>query len=581
MADKEIKPTEPTPEPTGPSGSAPRGEQPGGPSGSTAGASRRVVKIQFVDDGDDAELTKALAGFRSSDTEAQTGHSQKGVVIPPAEAETAKQPAKPRGLLRRVSLTERLMPAQTDPRQPVAEPMRGSVLTLDEMAAILRARLRVLGENIGIEEARIREAAEILTAVCGGVIDLDMALQWAEEGQKAGVWARDPWGYIITPTLVHEAAALIAWQDAGLTVRGGPGSGHFSHKGRPGQVGGSEDTPGKGDDAPQTGGVGGSPSESQSFAAGMKDKDYDAWVTKLSVMPMRKLRAWQDVVMAQLEELDKQPQGEANKTAGIEQQLWQEALANAVARKNWPKDYTDPFSLPGWFAEYQAGQGAAIGEPQPSKAQEGLSTGEPVSGDTTRVGLTSARPGRTNEEVFAAMREFDDQLGGIETVTSHRVQPGVGGYMGDHEATWIIEYTGNGEAKKLVAATAKKWNQDSALLITGPDKGQATISTDFEFDDPVTPTERKAVETAMIAAAEKTGQFRGWQWYRQPHKYSVLRAVCVPQWKGVPETHKQVAGTLADFFKQMGMNHTLHEYEVGVEVLEKEGDNAYDTVLSQ
>jgi hypothetical protein len=184
-----------------------------------AGAARRVVKIQYVDDGDDSELAKALAGWGSSDTKAQVGHSQKGVVVPPEEAEAAKQPMRVRGLLRRVPLTERLMPAQMDPRQRIAEPMRGSVLTLDEMASILRARLRVRGENIGVAEARMREALEILTTVGGGDIDLDFALQWAEEAAKAGTWARDEWGYIITPALVHEAAALVAWEHARLTVR--------------------------------------------------------------------------------------------------------------------------------------------------------------------------------------------------------------------------------------------------------------------------------------------------------------------------------------------------------------------------
>jgi predicted ABC-type ATPase len=36
-----------------------------------------------------------------------------------------------------------------------------------------------------------------------------------------------------------------------IVIRGGPGSGHFGHEGRPGEIGGSADSPGAGDDAPK------------------------------------------------------------------------------------------------------------------------------------------------------------------------------------------------------------------------------------------------------------------------------------------------------------------------------------------
>jgi hypothetical protein len=214
----------------------------------------------------------------------------------------------------------------------------------------------------------------------------------------------------MSPNLLRGAREIL--DISTLILRGGPGSGHFAHKGRPGQRGGSEDTPGKGDDAPATGKKGGRgvpatyenahaaatdagnenmrkagrtawnqddydaatqtfnkiyPAAAMGrgeFAIKMTDRQYNAWVHKLAKMPLKKIRAWQDVVIAQIQLLQKQSKNPDTDVIYLEQEMWISALTDAVRTKVFPKDFPGAWYLPADLVEWQK-RAAAGAQPQP------------------------------------------------------------------------------------------------------------------------------------------------------------------------------------------------------------------------
>lgn len=155
-------------------------------------------------------------------------------------------------------------------------------------------------------------------------------------------------------------------------LRGGPGSGHFGHKGVPGHLGGS--APGEG---------GPSPSGSKRWnPLTMTDKDYDKWIRDLSKNSLSKLRRFQDVVHGQLQLLDEAEKKGRTVREGshLEQAVWQDALMSAIMVKEWPKDFkADEFGIPSWLREMQ----------DEANATAGVERGGPGSGHFGHAG----RPG--------------------------------------------------------------------------------------------------------------------------------------------------------------------------------------------
>jgi len=177
----------------------------------------------------------------------------------------------------------------------------------------------------------------------------------------------------MTPTesdLVRGAREIL--DISALILRGGAGSGHFAHKGVPGQRGGSAPGPGggtvseaggthkgvpgqRGGSAPGPMGLGTSWQGGKSFAHTLTNKSYDSWVTMLSKKPLAKLRAWQDVVSGQMELLRKNGDKSPGEIASIEQMVWELALTDAVARKAFANEFpAGSFGLPAWLKEWRA-----------------------------------------------------------------------------------------------------------------------------------------------------------------------------------------------------------------------------------
>lgn len=210
--------------------------------------------------------------------------------------------------------------------------------------------------------------------------------------------------------------------------------------------------------------------------------------------------------------------------------------------------------------------------PHPSGSSQDVHAGGAGGAGKKTVGITSARPGKPSRSVFEDMRGFSDKLSKIKTVQNVNVQPGLGGWEGGREPTWVVSYEGNGAALKLLAETAKEYEQEAVLLTR---EGGNSIQTDFTFTDPVTPEERSTVEQLLVDMG-----IGGWTWYRTPGGGSTLRAVAVPQWGGNPREHVTMAKKLRQMFEAVDMPHEYSESAVDVDIMEREGQNAYDKILS-
>lgn len=208
------------------------------------------------------------------------------------------------------------------------------------------------------------------------------------------------------------------------------------------------------------------------------------------------------------------------------------------------------------------------------EAHAGAGAGGEGSDRKTRVGITSARPGRPSEQVYADMRDFEGRLRQIESVAGVSVKPGVGGWEGGEEPTWVVEYEGNGEALRLLAETGKQFNQDAVLIMTPPgdEGGQPVI--DWHFGEAISEGERDAIQDLLVDSG-----IGGWTWYRDTGGQSVLRAVAVPQWGGSAGAHLKAADLVSDLFSQAGLTYSRSDGSVGIEVMEREGEFSYDRVL--
>ena len=201
-------------------------------------------------------------------------------------------------------------------------------------------------------------------------------------------------------------------------------------------------------------------------------------------------------------------------------------------------------------------------------------------GQFTRVAMTSQRgegdPGhQTNKEVFEHMRTFAEGLKALPGVSHVSVKPGVGGWDGGSESMWQIYYRGNGEARKLVAATAKRFNQDAVLMLKGCKvKAECQPSTELSFAAGLNAKTREAVHAILVANG-----IGGWTWMKRDGK-TVLRMVSVPQWGSEAKTHQQATAVVSKLLRERGLENHRRVHRVAVSVMEREGENSYDNALN-
>lgn len=212
------------------------------------------------------------------------------------------------------------------------------------------------------------------------------------------------------------------------------------------------------------------------------------------------------------------------------------------------------------------GRPGEVGGSSPRKGGQGASEGQKGH---KQAGITSARPGKKGQQVFEEMKDFEEKLNGISTIRNPSVRPGLGGWEGGREPTWIVEYEGDGEAARLIADTAREHDQDAALIFEEAKGEGGSPVTDFIIGESVEPDERNEIETAMVES-----RLGGWTWMRTSDGRRLVRAVSIPQWGGSEEAHRQSVARLQDFFSKIGMEVELSEGRVKVSVLDRDSDYA-------
>jgi len=196
--------------------------------------------------------------------------------------------------------------------------------------------------------------------------------------------------------------------------------------------------------------------------------------------------------------------------------------------------------------------------------------------------MTSQRPEDdpghlSNKQVFHDMREFEDGLKALPGVSRVSVKPGVGGWQGGSESMWQIYYRGNGEARRLVAQTAKRFNQDSVLVLNKCEKGHdCQPAVELFFRGGISPTTREHIHQTLVDHG-----ITGWTWMKRDGK-SLLRMVNVPPWStwgadGVK--HQQATALVSRELHEYGIDNFRKVHKVAVSVMERTGVNSYDATL--
>lgn len=189
---------------------------------------------------------------------------------------------------------------------------------------------------------------------------------------------------------------------------------------------------------------------------------------------------------------------------------------------------------------------------------------------TTSVGITSARPGREARAVFENMRTFEGELKKVHGISHVSVKPGLGAWEGGSEPTWVVSYRGNGAARRLLARTAKTYDQDGVLLLK-PCHGQSCDpSVELTFEQAVAGPVRAAVHATLA----KHGM-GGWTWFKQRGK-TVLRMVSVPAWGSNRASHLMATRAISKRLSEAGLRHTMRVKPVRAEAL---GRDNYDAVI--
>ncbi|KKN47165.1 hypothetical protein LCGC14_0665610 [marine sediment metagenome] len=192
------------------------------------------------------------------------------------------------------------------------------------------------------------------------------------------------------------------------------------------------------------------------------------------------------------------------------------------------------------------------------------------------VGLTSARPGREEEEtVLEDMLEFEALLKEIAGVSQVSVELGEGGWEGGSEPTWVISFDGDGDALSLIAKTAKKFNQDGVLIYEACKGAGCSPVVTWTFGGSISDKERDIVQNLMVARG-----IGGWTWYNDGNQ-KALRAVSVPQWGGDAKKHLSAADLITESFNTAGVSNSRKDFDATVTIMEKEGENSYDSYIEE
>lgn len=209
--------------------------------------------------------------------------------------------------------------------------------------------------------------------------------------------------------------------------------------------------------------------------------------------------------------------------------------------------------------------------------------GQFCGNDVTRVGITSYRTKdktspeyRSGHQILGRdLRGFEAALKAIPTVQNVSVHPGTGAYQSGWEPTWIVAYRGNGAARRLLAETGKRYNQESILLMHRSTKphDQLDPAVELQFPGRVSHPIRQVISDALRAQ-----HIGGWTWGKRGQN-TVLRSVSVPAWGGVAAEHLAKMRQVHADLTKMGFVPKWRVKYVETEVLDRDAGD-YERVLA-
>jgi hypothetical protein len=200
------------------------------------------------------------------------------------------------------------------------------------------------------------------------------------------------------------------------------------------------------------------------------------------------------------------------------------------------------------------------GSPQTVHAGDG--GGGKTEDERTRVGITAARPGMSTEQVRRQLRHLIGRLQGIETVKNVYATHALGTYRGGQEASYLIEYDGNGQARIAMAEFGLAQNQESVLMMEPPTGEGDTPMTDFGVNVRVSAEVRGELNVALGDAG-----LGYWTWFRQRGGGHSLRVACVPQYGGTPEGHGRDMEAVAAILADAGLDAQREDQDIHAGVL--------------
>lgn len=204
----------------------------------------------------------------------------------------------------------------------------------------------------------------------------------------------------------------------------------------------------------------------------------------------------------------------------------------------------------------------------------GETAGHPFRGNqwtegTTHVGITSARPGRmSSKQVERDMHEFHAELRAVPGVSAVSVVKGQGIFFGAAEPTWVVSYKGNGEARRLLAKTADKYDQDAVLMMK---RGKTDAAVDLTFDRHISAGRLQHIQAEL----SKQG-LAGGTWFNRQGRTPTLRMASVQAWGGNKAEHLAATKALHARLGQLGMKSTMATHDIDTEVIERKD---YSTII--
>lgn len=198
----------------------------------------------------------------------------------------------------------------------------------------------------------------------------------------------------------------------------------------------------------------------------------------------------------------------------------------------------------------------------PQSVHAGGGGGGKGKDERTRVGITAARPGMSTGQVRRQLRHLIGRLRGIETVRNVYGTHALGTYRGGQEASYLIEYDGNGQARIAMAEFGLENNQESVLMMEPPTGEADTPMTDFGLNVRVGAEVRSELNVAFGDAG-----LGYWTWFRQRGGGSSLRVACVPQYGGTPEGHRRDMEAVAAILADAGLSAQRDDQDIHAGVL--------------